>query len=104
MTIESADDRAAFLVDDGVAVTWTRGAVVQSSFLALFDRPSTVVAHDDGPGALNRIATLSCPESYLPAGAAEGDAVAVAGQATSFACVTVQPDGTGWCLVELKRA
>jgi hypothetical protein len=105
MAIEDDDDRALFLDPDdfGVAVTWTRSGT-PSTFDAIFSRPATLV---DGAGEvamIDRTALLYCRESDLPAGAAEDDPVAVAGQAVTFLCAAVRPTGDGMAFVDLKRA
>lgn len=104
MAVESDEDRAVFVEDFGVQIVWTRGGVPQPAFLAIFDRPTVSVEHDpDTAGTFNRIAMLSCPEASLPAGAAEDDPVAIAGESDTFKCSAIRPDGTGWCVVDLKR-
>lgn len=103
MTVESAADRAAFLDDFGVAITWTRGAT-PSTLTAIFDRPTLLA---DGMGdqvLIDRDATLLCREADLPSGAIEGDAIAVAGEAVSFLCQAIRPDGQGMAAVDLRRA
>lgn len=103
MTVESAADRAAFLADFGVPVVWGQHGVVVATFTALFDRPTVL---SDGPseaGMLDRASSLLVRESDLPAGAAEDDAVVVDDDTIGFACRTVQPDGAGMCIVDLKR-
>lgn len=103
MTVESAEDRSVFVADFGVDIVWTRAGVPQPAFKANFDRPSTMISHGDGASTLNRVATLSCPEASLPAGAAEDDPIAVAGADEDYACSEIRPDGTGWAVVDLKR-
>ncbi len=107
MSVESSEDRLAFVQDFGDEVTWTRAGVPQPAFLAIFNRPSTFVQHDVGAETLNRAATLWCPLSSIPAGAVEDDPVAISetieGDVESFACSAIRPDGTGWCVVDLKR-
>lgn len=104
MAVETDEDRTAFVRDFGVDIVWTRAGVAQPPLRAIVDRPTVVLEHEpDTAGALGRAATLSCPLAALPAGAAEGDPVVVAGLAESFACSALRPDGTGWCVVDLKR-
>lgn len=102
MTVESAGDRAAFLADFGVAVTWTRGAA-PSTFAAIFERPTQIV--DDGSvSVIDRVASLVCSEADLPTGAAIDDAVSVAGESVTFKCQAIKPDGSGMAIVGLKKA
>lgn len=104
MAVESDEDRAVFVEDFGVEITWTRGDTPLPVFLAIFDRPTVIVEHEpEAAGTLSRVATLSCPEASLPAGATEDDRVSVADVDEEFACSTIRPDGTGWCVVDLKR-
>lgn len=104
MAIEDADDRAAFFDADefGVEIAWTRGAAT-SAFNAIFSRPSILV-EDDEVGVIDRAARLYCRFQDLPAGAEEGDAVAVAGETVSFRCRAVRPTGDGMAFVDLKAA
>lgn len=102
MTVESAADRAAFLADFGVTVTWTRGAA-PSTLTAIFDRPAILV--DAGEQTLiDRDASLICREADLPSGADAGDPIAVAGEVGSFLCQAIRPDGQGMAMVDLRKA
>lgn len=101
MPVETAADRAVFVADFGEPVVWTRAGVPQPAFLAIFDRPTVSIEFEGAAGTFNRVATLSCPEVSLPAGVTENDPVAVGGEA--FRCAAIRPDGTGWCVVDLKR-
>lgn len=102
MTVESAADRAAFLADFGVVVTWTRSGT-PSTLTAIFDRPAILV--DAGEQTLiDRDASLICREADLPSGAAEGDPIAVAGETVTFLCQAIRPDGQGMASVDLRRA
>ncbi len=104
MPAETAADRDAFVADFGDEVTWTRDGNPQPPFLAIVDRPTVVVEHaPETAGTLARATTLSCPEASLPPGASEDDPVSVVGIAEVFACGNIRPDGTGWCVVDLKR-
>ena len=104
MPVETDEDRAGFVDPDefGVAVTWTRSGVAQTPFNAIFNRPTIVYGDDGSAAATERKATLFCREMDIPAGAAEDDPVAVGGETTSYVCGVLRPDGTGFCLVELK--
>lgn len=104
MAVETEEDRAAFVADFGVEITWTRDGVAQAPFLAIFNRPTRRVEGLSAVDILDRDAFLHGPEVSLPAGAAEDDPVAVAGESQAYACRSIRPDGTGWCVVDLKRA
>jgi hypothetical protein len=106
MTVESASDRAAFLADFGVTVTWTRSAGGSASTLtAIFERPSDLVDGQAEVELLDRHSTLLCREADLPSGAAEDDPVSVVdelGSTHSLRCRLIRPDGTGFAVVDLK--
>lgn len=101
MTVESADDRAAFVADFGVAVTW---AGAGETFLGIFERPSIMVEGLAEATIIDRDASLLCLEADLPEGAAEDDTVAIAGESQSYRCQAIRPDGTGFVIVDLKKA
>jgi|GEM_PF-844236 len=101
MTVESADDRAAFIADFGVAVTW---AGAGTTFLGIFDRPSMMVEGLADVTVIDRDASLLCLEADLPGDAAENDTVAIDGESQAFRCQALRPDGTGFVVVDLKRA
>lgn len=94
--IETASDRAVFVADFGTSASWGGGTVV-----GIFHNGTVAVDQFEGPGVLNRRATLSLPEAQLPSGAGEGDAVTIG--AVSYVVKSVEPDGTGWCLVRLEE-
>jgi hypothetical protein len=101
MTVESADDRAAFVADFGVAVTWAGAGM---TFLGIFDRPSIMVDGLAAAAIVDRDASLLCLAAGLPQGAAEGDTVTIAGESQAYRCQTLRPDGTGFVVVDLKKA
>lgn len=101
MTVESADDRAAFIADFGVPVTWAGAA---TTFLGIFDRPSIMVEGLSEMTVIDRDASLLCLEADLPSGAAEDDAVTVEGESQAYRCQALRPDGTGFVVVDLKKA
>lgn len=103
MAVESDADRRAYLADFGVQVTWTHDGA-PATLTAIFDRPSLVVDGLSETGLIDRAATILCIEVDLPAGAAEGDAVTVAGVAQGYVCQAVRPDGQGFAAVDLRRA
>lgn len=103
MTVESPEDRAQFLLDFGVATTWSRDGVPQEAFLAVFDRPSLLVEQAEIT-LIDRDASLLARESDLPDGAAEGDPIAVAGESQAYKCRNIRPDGSGFAIVDLKKA
>lgn len=102
MTVESAADRATFLADFGVTVTWTRSGT-PSPLTGVFDRPSIMVDGGEA-GMIDRDATLLVREADLPSGAVEHDAVAIDGESQSYRCRTIRPDGTGFAVIDLKKA
>lgn len=104
MTVETALDRAGFILDFGVPVTWTRAGVVQPSFLAIFSRPTSVIAGLSETDLIDRHPTLTLVAADLPAGAAEDDPVSVVDEfgIHTFRCKTVRPDGSGFVIVDLK--
>ena len=102
MAIEDDDDLALFLDPEefGVAASYTKQGAAAVSIYGIFDREPVGLAigaefslDDAGPQILVR-------EIDLPAGAGEGDAVAVTGQG-SFLVKNIQPDGTGMAFVRL---
>lgn len=102
MTVESAADRAAILEDFGSVVTWTVGATA-STLTAIFDRPSIAVEMAD-MAIIDRDASLKCIEDDIPAGAAAGDAVAVAGVAQAYKVQAIRVDGQGMAVIDLKKS
>lgn len=101
MTVESANDRAVFIADFGVPVTW---AGASETFLGIFDRPSIMVEGLSEMTVIDRDASLLCLEADLPGGAAENDAVTVEGESQAYRCQALRPDGTGFVIVDLKKA
>lgn len=101
MSVEFADDRAAFIADFGVDITWAGSA---TPFLGIFERPSIMVEGLAEVTMIDRDASLLCLEAGLPGGAGEGDAVTIAGESQAYRCQTLRPDGTGFVVVDLKRA
>lgn len=100
MSLETADDRAAFIADFGVTVTWTR-AGAPSEFLAVFDRPTRQVDGLVEIALLDRQASLICVDAALPVGAMQGDAVSIEGEGQAYACKSIRPDGQGFATVDL---
>ena len=104
MPIEDDDDRAVFFDPDefGVSVVWQPPG---SAFTGLFSRPSVMTAVDgDAPALVDRMATVLCRESDLPAGAGEGDPVSIGPEAAAYLCRSIKPDGTGLVSITLQRA
>ena len=100
MAIESAADRAVFVADFGEAVSWTVGATAHA-MTAIFHNGTAMSDGFEGPPVLNRRATLSMAAASVPVGGGEGDAVSVGG--VGYLVKSVEPDGTGWCLVRLEE-
>lgn len=106
MAVETDADRAIFVnADDfGAGVTWTRagpgGAV--ATFDAIFDAEYELIT---GPyleeGAEGSTPRIVARLSDLPAGATQGDGVAVGTQ--SFKVVEMKPDGRGMTEVRLQE-
>lgn len=99
MTVETALERAAYLVDFGVEVTWRA-----ASFLAIFDRPTSMMPGLSEADFVDRNPTIWFPAASLPSGAVENDAVSIVDEfgTHSFRCKTIRPDGTGFVVVDLK--
>lgn len=102
MTVESAADRATFLADWGVTVTWSRSGT-PSTLTGVFDRPAIVVEGAE-VGLIDGDASLLVREADLPSGAVADDPVTVAGESQAFACLAIRPDGSGFAIVDLKKA
>lgn len=99
MDVESAADRAAFIADFGATVTWRA-----TTFLAIFDRPTAMVAGLSEVDLVSRDPSILLVATSLPSGAAEDDAVTITDDfgTYSFRCKTIRPDGAGMVLVDLK--
>ena len=101
MSIETAADRAVFVADDGVVVSWQVGVANPVLLLALFDSGTIAQDGQDSVGWLNLRGTLTLPAADLPAGAgAETDVVVIAG--ASYRPKAVKPDGQGMVVVTLE--
>lgn len=111
MAVETDADRAAFVAADefAVAVAWIHGAGT-ASLTAIFDDGYQLFGTDmlDGgvEGAVPQIMAVS---SAIPAGAAQGDTVAVTVDPLTptvrdFTVVEIKPDGTGMTVVRLQDA
>lgn len=103
MSVESAADRAQFLVDFGGPVAWMRGAT-SWPLTGIFERPAIMVEGLSEAAMIDRDASLLVCEADLPSGAAVDDAVTVEGQAQAYACQAIRPDGTGFAVIDLKKA
>lgn len=104
MPVETAADRAAHLDADefGVEVAYTLAAGGAAVTIAgILDEPSAVVVMGERAGALDARVTLLCQSSDLPAGAGEGDHVAVDGR--GFTVANLEPDGQGMTSLTLAR-
>lgn len=102
MTVESDADRLAFLADFGVSVSWTPVGGSAASLTAIFDNGAgTRSQYAEDIAAQSNAASLTVRESDMPAGAASGDAVSIAG--TAYLVRTILPDGTGMAEVQLER-
>ena len=102
MSIETADDRAALLADFGVSVTYTKAGGDPVSIVGIFDAPFIAVQFDRADaGDVNPVVRVRSAD--LPAGAAGGDAVTIAG-AGALVVDQIRPDGTGFSIVHLRKA
>ena len=99
MAVETAADRASFIIDFGASVTWRA-----TTFLAIFDRPTSMVAGLSEVELVNREPSIALVATDLPSGATEDDAITVTDDFGnySFRCKTIRPDGTGYVNVDLK--
>lgn len=100
MSVESAADRAGFLADWGVSVSWVVG-VTASTLTGILHAGTVRVAADDGADILNARASLQVRSADVPASAGAGDAVAIAG--TDYLVKSIEPDGTGMSVVLLEE-
>ena len=104
MPVESEADRAVFTNADefGVELVWEGAALPIPGLPArgtLRQDP-----HGDGPGFLNRNASVKVSEALIPPGAAageDGDEVTFGSQ--TFTVVAIEPDGTGFVVVRLEE-
>ena len=102
MAVESADDLAAFLDTDdfGEEISWTVGA--STATLAVVANAGTLrIEGMDGPGVLNRQASVLCREADIPTGGAAGDSVSF--RSVAHTVKSIEPDGTGMALVRLEQ-
>lgn len=104
MAVESAGDRRAFLADFGVTVTYTRVAGGVSTVLGIFDTPTDDIYGSNAAGMIRQLPRVVVASTDVPAGAAAGDTVAVAGDSRSFRVVGIYPDGTGFSRIDLEAA
>ena len=99
MTVESADDRLGMLADFGEEITWTVG-VTPSTLTVLAHYGTVRTEMQDGPGVLNRRATLQCREADIPVGGAAGNSVTFRAQPATVK--SIEPDGAGMASVLLE--
>lgn len=102
MPVESSEDRATFLEDFGVTVTWTVGGE-PVEIEALFERPSIDVEMAE-IAVIDRDATLKVIEDDIPAGAAENDIIVVEDVTPAFKVRAIRKDGSGFAVIDLKKA
>lgn len=104
MVIETERDRAIFLdaSDQGhaepVIYRITGGAPVEIA--AIFTNESEIDLAGAGLDLSVRRPRLTVSEASLPAGAAEGDQVAVRG--SRYRVAVIEPDGTGFARISLE--
>jgi len=101
MSVESAADRAAMLVDWGESVVWTVGAT-PSTITALYDNGVVRNELDFDGGVLNARGSLTLREADIPAGGAKGNSIVVRG--ASLLVKSIERDGTGMALVRVGDA
>lgn len=100
MAVESASDRAAFANTDefGTAATYTLAAGGDTALDGIFSTP-----HADGlarnPGLSTPKPEFLCQSSDLPAGAKEGDRLAVGGG--TYRVLDLRADQTGMTVILL---
>lgn len=102
MSIETAADRAAMLVDFGDEVSYTKaGAGAPVSIVGIFDAPFIPVQFDQADaGDVKPVIRVRSDD--LPIGAAEGDALTC--QGVDFTVKQIRPDGTGFSILDLAKA
>lgn len=101
MSVETAADRAAFIADFGIAVSWKVGAAAPVAVAALFDSGTIVQDGQESVGWLNRRGTLTLPTATLPSGAgAETDVLVIDG--ATYQPKAMKPDGQGMTVVTLE--
>lgn len=106
MTVESADDRAAFLDDEDFAIeaTYTTAASVSAAITGIHDAPHLSRDFGDGAPLSDVRRTFLCRTADLPNGAVGGDAgdtLTIAG--TAYRVAGHEPDGTGMTLLILAK-
>ena len=102
MPAESAADLAAMFGDDfAVLATWTH-AGADTSLMVIFDAAHMAVDLETGAPVSTSAPQITVRDADLPAGAAQGDAVIVAGK--SWKVRDLQPDGTGVTVAMLEEA
>ena len=102
MSVESADDLAAFFNPDdfGEAASWTPQGGSAASVNCIVNRETEHGYAGDMP-VKNTVTTLRLADASLPSGADEGDAVTV--RSLDFTVRSIEPDGTGVSVVRLER-
>lgn len=100
MSVESAADRAAFLADWGVGVSWVVG-VNTSTLTGILHAGTVRVEGEDGNGVLNARASLQVRSADVPSGGGYGDAVTI--EAVAYSVKSIEPDGTGMTVVLLEE-
>ncbi len=100
MTVESDADRAVFVApgDFGTTATWTHDGT-STTVEGIFDHPAAIVSGVSDVDQVTRQASFLCAEADLPAGAGQGDTVAIG--VASYAVRAFLPDGTGMVRAEL---
>jgi hypothetical protein len=101
MPIETAEDRAAFVDPDdfGTEATYALATGGESLINGLFDKAAG--ERLDKPGIVSARPRFVCRDGDIPAGAGEGDTLAVGG--TTYAIRVRLPDGTGMTELHLER-
>lgn len=96
MAVETADDRAIYLADFGVTVTYSGG-----SFVGIFDNAYTDVDAGGGVAISMVDPRLSCRTADVT-GVSEGDTITIGGN--SYIVRVKMPDGTGMTELMLEAA
>ncbi len=104
VSVETVEDRRAYLADFGELVTsWTVGVAVHEDILVLLDNGTISQALQESVAALNRRATITLPVEDLPAGAGgAADTIVIGG--ISYHPKDPLPDGKGFISLTLEEA
>lgn len=104
MEVETAEDRLSLLEDFGVQLSYSQRSRPAVPILSLFDRQHQAVDTENGSVSAFAV-TATCRSddlARLPAGKAlQGDRIWIGRQ--SWDVADVQPDGTGFVILILRK-